>query len=46
MRVADKIEIDMEMHDNLIIATALYFEGTLITKHGRIKKAGIVLTIW
>ncbi len=46
MRVADKIEIDMEMHDNLIIATALYFEGKLITKDERIKKAGIVLTIW
>ena len=45
MRVADKIEIDMEMHDILIIATALYFEGTLITNDGRIKKAGIVFTI-
>lgn len=44
LRVADKI--DMEMHDNLIIATALYFEATLITKDEKIKKSGIVSTIW
>ncbi len=29
---ADKIEVEMEMHDKLIVATALFFGAGLITK--------------
>lgn len=46
LKVADKIEVDMEMHDKLIIATALYFEATLITRDEQIKEAGTVSTVW
>ena len=44
--IADKIEANMEMHDRLIIATALYFDAILITKDEQIKKAGIVSSVW
>lgn len=43
LKIANKIEGDLEMHDRLIIATALYFNATLITKDIRIKEAGISL---
>lgn len=46
LKVADKIEVDMEMHDKLIMATTLYFKATLITKDERIKETGICSTIW
>jgi PIN domain nuclease of toxin-antitoxin system len=46
LMTADKIEADIEMHDRLIMATALYFDAILITKDEQIKKAGIVSTIW
>jgi len=46
LKVADKIEVDMEMHDKLIIATALYFEAALITSDEQIKETGIASTIW
>jgi len=46
LRVADKIEMEMEMHDKLIVATALYFKATLITRDKRIKETGIVSIIW
>lgn len=46
LKVADKIKADIEMHDKLIIATALYFEAALITKDEEIKKLGIVSTVW
>ena len=32
LKVANKIEIDIEMHDRLIIATAMNYDATLITK--------------
>jgi len=32
LKVANKIEIDMEMHDRLIVATAMNYDATLITK--------------
>jgi PIN domain nuclease of toxin-antitoxin system len=31
LKVANKIEADLEMHDRLIVATALYFNATLLT---------------
>lgn len=46
LKVADKIEMDMEMHDRLIVATAIYYEAVLITRDERIKKSGVVATIW
>ena len=46
LRVADKIDVDMEMHDKLIVATSIYFESTLITRDRQIRGTGIVPTIW
>ncbi|HEC67543.1 MAG TPA: hypothetical protein ENI35_01815 [Candidatus Desulfofervidus auxilii] len=46
LKVADKIELDMEMHDKLIVATALCFGTTLITKDKLIRESGIVPTTW
>ena len=46
IQMADKIEVDMEMHDRLIVATALYFDAPLITKDRLIKDSGICSTIW
>ena len=46
LKVADKIEADMEMHEKLIVATSLYFESALITWDERISESGIVSTIW
>jgi PIN domain nuclease of toxin-antitoxin system len=46
LKVADKIESDMELHDKLIVATSLYFNATLITRDRRIKQSGIISTIW
>ena len=46
LKVADKIKVDMEMYDKLIVATTLYFNATLITKDRLIRDTGICLTIW
>ncbi len=46
LRIADRIEADLEMHDKLIVATALYYEAALITKDDMIGKSGIVPAIW
>lgn len=46
LKVADKLKADIEMHDKLIVATALHFEAVLITRDEIIKKLGIVSTVW
>jgi PIN domain nuclease of toxin-antitoxin system len=46
LKIADRIELDMEMHDKLIVATTLYFNATLITKDQFIRDSGICTTIW
>jgi PIN domain nuclease of toxin-antitoxin system len=46
LKVVDKIEADMEMHDKLIVATSLYFKTALITRDERIKESGIIPTVW
>jgi PIN domain nuclease of toxin-antitoxin system len=46
LKVANKREADLEMHDRLIVATALYFNATLITKDRQIGNASICPTIW
>lgn len=46
LRTADKIEADLEMHDRIIAATALYHNASLITKDETLRELGIVSTIW
>jgi len=46
LKIADQIERDMEMHDRLIVAPALYFNATLITKDRFIRDSGLCATIW
>ena len=46
LKVTDKIEVDMEIHDRLIIATALYFKAALITRDERIRNIGKCSIIW
>ena len=46
LREANKIELNMEMHDKLIVATALYFAAAVITKDDEIKESGLCKTIW
>jgi len=46
LREANKIELNMEMHDKLIVATALYFSAAVITKDEEIKDSGLCKTIW
>ncbi len=46
LKVADKIEADMEMHDKLIVATAVNFQALLITRDERLRESKIVKTIW
>jgi PIN domain nuclease of toxin-antitoxin system len=46
LKTADRIETEMEMHDKLIVATALYYKARLITRDEQIKKAGIVSVVW
>jgi len=46
LKVADKMEVDLEMHDRLVIATALYFNATLITKDRSIIDTGVCSTVW
>ncbi|BBO16374.1 conserved hypothetical protein [Candidatus Brocadia pituitae] len=46
LKTADRIETDMEMHDKLIVATALYYKARLITRDEQIEKAGIVPVVW
>lgn len=46
LTIADKIEADLEMHDKLIVATAIYYEAALITKDELVSKSGVVSTIW
>jgi len=46
LKVANNIESDMEMHDKLIVATALYFNAALITKDKLIRDSGVCSTTW
>lgn len=46
LKVADKIDADMEMHDKLIVAAAKYLEATLITKDENIRNLKFISTIW
>ena len=46
IKIADAIEIDLEMHDRLILSTALFYEAALITKDSEIEKSGLVKIVW
>ena len=46
LRIADKIEADLEMHDKLIAATALYYEAPLITKDENLILSKVITTVW
>ncbi|MBI5740101.1 MAG: type II toxin-antitoxin system VapC family toxin [Nitrospirae bacterium] len=46
LKIADKIDADLEMHDRLIAATALHHDATLITKDKNIALSGVVSTTW
>ncbi len=46
LKVADSLDVDMEMHDKLIVATTLHYEAALITRDQQIKDSAIVPTIW
>ena len=46
LRMADSIEAPLEMHDKLIVATALCYDSSLITRDEQITKSKTVKTIW
>jgi predicted nucleic acid-binding protein len=35
-----------ELHDQIIVATALRYEASVLTKDGEIKASGLVVTVW
>ncbi len=43
---ADKIKPMLEMHDRLIVATAIIYDAEIITKDKQIIEAGVINTIW
>jgi Uncharacterized protein conserved in bacteria len=46
LRMADSIEAPLEMHDKLIVATALCYDSSLITRDEKITKSRAVKTVW
>jgi PIN domain nuclease of toxin-antitoxin system len=46
LKVADRIKADLEMHDKLIAATALYHNAFLITKDPMITDSEVCTIIW
>lgn len=46
LRVAEKIRINLEIHDKLIAATTLYYNASLITKDPLITKSGVCKVTW
>ncbi len=46
LKIVDAIKFDMEMHDKIIVATAIYFKAGLITRDKKIKQSGLISTIY
>ena len=46
LRIANTIDAQLEMHDRLIIATAIHCGAALITRDDQITKSKEVKTIW
>jgi PIN domain nuclease of toxin-antitoxin system len=44
--IADRIQANLEMHDRLIVATAIKFKAPLLTKDEVIRASGVVKTVW
>jgi PIN domain nuclease of toxin-antitoxin system len=46
LKIAERIDAPLEMHDKLIVATAIRYDACLITRDDQITKSKIVKTIW
>ncbi len=46
LKRAAKIEVELEMHDKLIVATSVHYNAALITKDENIAKSNACLVIW
>ena len=46
LKTAECIEVPLEMHDKLIVATAIRYNACLITRDEQITKSNAVRTIW
>ena len=43
---ADGLETELEMHDKLIVATAIIHKASLITRDTQIRNSRVVRTVW
>ncbi len=46
LKKADEIDYELEMHDRLIVATALFFDASILTKDQTIKESNLCRVIW
>ncbi|MEI7636668.1 MAG: hypothetical protein WCJ37_05135 [Syntrophus sp. (in: bacteria)] len=46
LKMAESIDAPLEMHDKLIVATAIRYDACLITRDEQIIKSKAVKTIW
>lgn len=46
LKIAESITAPLEMHDKLIVATAIHYDACLITRDEQITKSKVVKTIW
>lgn len=46
LKIAESIDAPLEMHDKLIVATAIRYDACLITRDEQITKSKAVKTIW
>ena len=46
LKIAETIDAPLEMHDKLIVATAIRYDACLITRDEKITKSKAVKTIW
>lgn len=46
LKIAESIAAPLEMHDILIVATAIRYDACLITRDEQITKSKVVKTIW
>jgi len=46
LKAADSIKTDLEMHDRLSVATAIWYEYPLVTRDKIIVESKLVKTIW
>ena len=46
LKKANKIDYELEMHDSLIVATAMFFDAPILTKDQTIKESNLCRVIW